>query len=167
MNENFEKEIQEIDLCISKEQMMENLYIDISPSYLMFGESGGEDIRISLNSKKVFGPKPDFLNYEQTSDLIVKTDGLQCIDVVKIIKEEIVWNLRSSTTYSRDEVEKGLVKYFEDRCRNILIYSKGKDDESLEIYYLFRIYYLVKISIANRAYTYNYNHISYHSSCLD
>ena len=27
--------------------------------------------------------------YEQTSDLIVKTDGLQCIDVVKIIKEEI------------------------------------------------------------------------------
>ena len=26
--------------------------------------------------------------YEQTSDLIVKTDGLQCIDVVKIIKEE-------------------------------------------------------------------------------
>ena len=37
MNEDFEKEIQEIDLCISKEQMMENLYIDISPSYLMFG----------------------------------------------------------------------------------------------------------------------------------
>ena len=26
--------------------------------------------------------------YEQTSDLIVKPDGLQCIDVVKIIKEE-------------------------------------------------------------------------------
>ena len=31
MNEDFEKEIQEIDLCISKQQMMENLYIDISP----------------------------------------------------------------------------------------------------------------------------------------
>ena len=56
MNEDFEKEIQEIDLCISKEQMMENLYIDISPSYLMFGESGGEDIRIYLNSKK-YTPK--------------------------------------------------------------------------------------------------------------
>ena len=162
MNENFEKEIQEIDLCISKEQMMENLYIDISPSYLMFGESGGENVRISLNSKKVFGPKPDFLNYvDYYNQLPIEEAHL------KIIKEEIVWNLRSSTTYSRDEVEKGLVKYFEDRCRNILIYSKGKDDESLEIYYLFRIYYLVKISIANRAYTYNYNHISYHSSCLD
>ena len=162
MNEDFEKEIQEIDLCISKEQMMENLYIDISPSYLMFGESGGEDIRISLNSKKVFGPKPDFLNYvDYYNQLPIEEAHL------KIIKEEIVWNLRSSTTYSRDEVEKGLVKYFEDRCRNILIYSKGKDDESLKIYYLFRIYYLVKISIANRAYTYNYNHISYHSSCLD
>ena len=163
MNENFEKEIQEIDLCISKEQMMENLYIDISPSYLMFGESGGEDIRISLNSKKVFGPKPDFLNYvDYYNQLPIEEAHL------KIIKEEIVWNLRSSTTsYSRDEVEKGLVKYFEDRCRNILIYSKGKDDESLEIYYLFRIYYLVKISIANRAYTYSHNDISYHSSCLD
>ena len=162
MNEDFEKEIQEIDLCISKEQMMENLYIDISPSYLMFGESGGENICISLNSKKVFGPKPDFLNYvDYYNQLPIEEAHL------KIIKEEIVWNLRSSTTYSRDEVEKGLVKYFEDRCRNILIYSKGKDDESLEIYYLFRIYYLVKISIANRAYTYNYNHISYHSSCLD
>ena len=163
MNENFEKEIQEIDLCISKEQMMENLYIDISPSYLMFGESGGEDIRISLNSKKVFGPKPDFLNYvDYYNQLPIEEAHL------KIIKEEIVWNLRSSTTsYSRDEVEKGLVKYFEDRCRNILIYSKGKDDESLEIYYLFRIYYLVKLSIANRAYTYSHNDISYHSSCLD
>ena len=162
MNEDFEKEIKEIDLCISKEQMMENLYIDISPSYLMFGESGGEDIRISLNSKKVFGPKPDFLNYvDYYNQLPIEEAHL------KIIKEEIVWNLRSSTTYSRDEVEKGLVKYFEDRCRNILIYSKGKDDESLEIYYLFRIYYLVKISVANRAYTYSYNHISYHSSCLD
>ena len=162
MNENFEKEIQEIDLCISKEQMMENLYIDISPSYLMFGESGGENVCISLNSKKVFGKTPDFLNYvDYYNQLPIEEAHL------KIIKEEIVWNLRSSTTYSRDEVEKGLVKYFEDRCRNILIYSKGKDDESLEIYYLFRIYYLVKISIANRAYTYNYNHISYHSSCLD
>ena len=162
MNEDFEKEIQEIDLCISKEQMMENLYIDISPSYLMFGESGGEDIRISLNSKKVFGPKPDFLNYvDYYNQLPIEEAHL------KIKNEEIVWNLNCSTGYSRDEVEKGLVKYFEDRCRNILIYSKGKDDESLEIYYLFRIYYLVKISIANRAYTYNYNHISYHSSCLD
>ena len=162
MNEDFEKEIQEIDLCISKEQMMENLYIEISPSYLMFGELGGEDIRISLNSKKVFGPKPDFLNYvDYYNQLPIEEAHL------KIIKEEIVWNLRSSTTYSRDEVEKGLVKYFDDRCRNILIYSKGRDDERLEIYYLFRIYYLVKISIANRAYTYNYNHISYHSSCLD
>lgn len=163
MNENFEKEIQEIDLCISKEQMMENLYIDISPSYLMFGESGGEDIRISLNSKKVFGPKPDFLNYvDYYNQLPIEEAHL------KIIKEEIVWNLRSSTTsYSRDEVEKGLVKYFEDRCRNILIYSKGKDDENLELYYLFRIYYLVKLSIANRAYTYSHNDISYHSSCLD
>lgn len=27
--------------------------------------------------------------YEQTADFIVETDGLQCIDVVKIIKEEI------------------------------------------------------------------------------
>lgn len=162
MNEDFEKEIQEIDLCISKEQMISNLYIDISPSYLMFGESGGEDIRISLNSKKVFGPKPDFLNYvDYYNQLPIEEAHL------KIKNEEIVWNLNCSTTYSRDEVEKGLVKYFEDRCRNILIYSKGKDDESLEIYYLFRIYYLVKISIANRAYTYNYNHISYHSSCLD
>ena len=162
MNEDFEKEIQEIDLCISKEQMMENLYIDISPSYLMFGESGGENVCVSLNSKKVFGPKPDFLNYvDYYNQLPIEEAHL------KIIKEEIVWNLRSSTTYSRDEVEKGLVKYFDDRCRNILIYSKGKDDESLEIYYLFRIYYLVKLSIANRAYTYNYNHISYHSSCLD
>lgn len=162
MNEDFEKEIQEIDLCISKEQMMENLYIDISPSYLMFGESGGEDIRISLNSKKVFGPKPDFLNYvDYYNQLPIEEAHM------KIKNEEIVWNLNCSTGYSRDEVEKGLVKYFEDRCRNILIYSKGKDDESLEIYYLFRIYYLVKISIANRAYTYNYNHISYHSSCLD
>lgn len=162
MNEDFEKEIQEIDLCISKEQMMENLYIDISPSYLMFGESGGEDIRISLNSKKVFGPKPDFLNYvDYYNQLPIEEAHL------KIKNEEIVWNLNCSTGYSRDEVEKGLVKYFEDRCRNILIYSKGKDDESLELYYLFRIYYLVKISIANRAYTYNYNHISYHSSCLD
>ena len=162
MNENFEKEIQEIDLCISKEQMMENLYIDISPSYLMFGESGGEGIRISLNSKKVFGPKPDFLNYvDYYNQLPIEEAHM------KIKNEEIVWNLNCSTGYSRDEVEKGLVKYFDDRCRNILIYSKGKDDESLEIYYLFRIYYLVKISIANRAYTYNYNHISYHSSCLD
>ena len=162
MNEDFEKEIKEIDLCISKEQMMENLYIDISPSYLMFGESGGEDIRISLNSKKVFGPKPDFLNYiDYYNQLPIEEAHL------KIKNEEIVWNLNCSTGYSRDEVEKGLVKYFDDRCRNILIYSKGKDDESLEIYYLFRIYYLVKISIANRAYTYNYNHISYHSSCLD
>ena len=162
MNENFEKETQEIDLCISKEQMMENLYIDISPSYLMFGESGGEDIRISLNSKKVFGPKPDFLNYvDYYNQLPIEEAHL------KIKNEEIVWNLTCSNACSRDEVEKGLVKYFEDRCRNILIYSKGKDDESLEIYYLFRIYYLVKISIANRAYTYNYNHISYHSSCLD
>ena len=162
MNEDFEKEIKEIDLCISKEQMMENLYIDISPSYLMFGESGGEDIRISLNSKKVFGPKPDFLNYvDYYNQLPIEEAHL------KIKNEEIVWNLTCSTGYSRDEVEKGLVKYFDDRCRNILIYSKGKDDESLEIYYLFRIYYLVKISIANRAYTYNYNHISYHSSCLD
>ena len=163
MNENFEKEIQEIDLCISKEQMMENLYIDISPSYLMFGESGGENICISLNSKKVFGPKPDFLNYvDYYNQLPIEEAHL------KIIKEEIVWNLRSSTTsYSRDEVEKGLVKYFEDRCRNILIYSKGKDDENLELYYLFRIYYLVKLSIANRAYTYSHNDISYHSSCLD
>ena len=162
MNEDFEKEIQEIDLCISKEQMMENLYIDISPSYLMFGESGGEDIRISLNSKKVFGPKPDFLNYvDYYNQLPIEEAHM------KIKNEEIVWNLNCSTGYSRDEVEKGLVKYFDDRCRNILIYSKGKDDESLEIYYLFRIYYLVKISIANRAYTYNYNHISYHSSCLD
>ena len=162
MNEDFEKEIQEIDLCISKEQMMENLYIDISPSYLMFGESGGEDIRISLNSKKVFGPKPDFLNYvDYYNQLPIEEAHL------KIKNEEIVWNLRSYIACSQDEHEKGLVKYFEDRCRNILIYSKGKDDESLEIYYLFRIYYLVKISIANRAYTYNYNHISYHSSCLD
>ena len=162
MNEDFEKEIQEIDLCISKEQMMENLYIEISPSYLMFGGLGGEHVHISLNSKKVFGKTPDFLNYvDYYNQLPIEEAHL------KIIKEEIVWNLRSSTTYSRDEVEKGLVKYFEDRCRNILIYSKGKDDESLEIYYLFRIYYLVKISIANRAYTYNYNHISYHSSCLD
>ena len=162
MNENFEKEIQEIDLCISKEQMMENLYIDISPSYLMFGESGGENVCISLNSKKVFGPKPDFLNYvDYYNQLPIEEAHLT------IIKEEIVWNLRSSTTYSRDEVEKGLVKYFEDRCRNILIYSKGKDDENLELYYLFRIYYLVKISIANRAYTYSHNDISYHSSCLD
>ena len=163
MNENFEKEIQEIDLCISKEQMMENLYIDISPSYLMFGESGGENVRISLNSKKVFGKTPDFLNYvDYYNQLPIEEAHL------KIIKEEIVWNLRSSTTsYSRDEVEKGLVKYFEDRCRNILIYSKGKDDENLELYYLFRIYYLVKLSIANRAYTYSHNDISYHSSCLD
>ena len=162
MNEDFENEIQEINLCISKEQMMENLYIDISPSYLMFGESGGEDIRISLNSKKVFGPKPDFLNYvDYYNQLPIEEAHL------KIKNEEIVWNLNCSTGYSRGEVEKGLVKYFDDRCRNILIYSKGKDDESLEIYYLFRIYYLVKISIANRAYTYNYNHISYHSSCLD
>lgn len=162
MNEDFEKEIQEIDLCISKEQMMENLYIDISPSYLMFGESGGENICISLNSKKVFGPKPDFLNYvDYYNQLPIEEAHL------KIKNEEIVWNLTCSTAYSRDEVEKGLIKYFDDRCRNILIYSKGKDDESLEIYYLFRIYYLVKISIANRAYTYNYNHISYHSSCLD
>ena len=162
MNEDFEKEIQEIDLCISKEQMMENLYIDISPSYLMFGESGGEDIRISLNSKKVFGKTPQFLNYvDYYNQLPIEEAHL------KIIKEEIVWNLSCSTGYSRDEVEKGLVKYFEDRCRNILIYSKGRDDESLELYLLFRIYYLVKISIANRAYTYNYNHISYHSSCLD
>ena len=162
MNEDFEKEIQEIDLCISKEQMMENLYIDISPSYLMFGESGGENICVSLNSKKDFGPKPDFLNYvDYYNQLPIEEAHL------KIKNEEIVWNLNCSTGYSRDEVEKGLVKYFDDRCRNILIYSKGKDDESLEIYYLFRIYYLVKISIANRAYTYNYNHISYHSSCLD
>ena len=135
MNENFEKEIQEIDLCISKEQMMENLYIDISPSYLMFGESGGENVCVSLNSKKVFGPKPDFLNYvDYYNQLPIEEAHL------KIIKEEIVWNLRCSIAYSRDEAEKGLVKYFEDRCRNILIYSKGKDDESLEIYYLFRIY---------------------------
>lgn len=162
MNEDFEKEIQEIDLCISKEQMMENLYIDISPSYLMFGESGGENICISLNSKKVFGPKPDFLNYvDYYNQLPIKEAHMN------IINEKIVWNLNCSTACSRDEHEKGLVKYFDDRCRNILIYSKGKDDESLEIYYLFRIYYLVKISIANRAYTYNYNHISYHSSCLD
>ena len=162
MNEDFEKEIQEIDLCISKEQMMENLYIDISPSYLMFGESGGENVCVSLNSKKVFGPKPDFLNYvDYYNQLPIEEAHL------KIKNEEIVLNLNCSTGYSRDEVEKGLVKYFDDRCRNILIYSKGKDDESLEIYYLFRIYYLVKISIANRAYTYNYNHISYHSSCLD
>ena len=162
MNEDFEKEIQEIDLCISKEQMMENLYIDISPSYLMFGESGGEDIRISLNSKKVFGKTPDFLNYvDYYNQLPIEEAHMN------IINEKIVWNLNCSTGYSRDEVEKGLVKYFDDRCRNILIYSKGKDDESLEIYYLFRIYYLVKISIANRACTYNYNHISYHSSCLD
>ena len=162
MNENFEKEIQEIDLCISKEQMMENLYIDISPSYLMFGESGGENICISLNSKKVFGPKPNFLNYvDYYNQLPIEEAHL------KIKNEEIVWNLTCSNACSRDEHEKGLVKYFEDRCRNILIYSKGKDDESLEIYYLFRIYYLVKISMANRAYTYNYNHISYHSSCLD
>lgn len=141
---------------------MENLYIDISPSYLMFGESGGENICISLNSKKVFGQKPDFLNYvDYYNQLPIEEAHL------KIKNEEIVWNLRSSIACSRDEHEKGLVKYFEDRCRNILIYSKGKDDESLEIYYLFRIYYLVKISIANRAYTYNYNHISYHSSCLD
>ena len=162
MNEDFEKEIKEIDLCISKEQMMENLYIDISPSYLMFGESGGENICISLNSKKVFGPKPDFLNYvDYYNRLPIEEAHL------KIKNEQIVWNLTCSNACSRDEHEKGLVKYFEDRCRNILIYSKGKDDESLEIYYLFRIYYLVKISIANRAYTYNYNHISYHSSCLD
>ena len=162
MNEDFEKEIKEIDLCISKEQMMENLYIDISPSYLMFGELCGEDIHISLNSKKVFGPKPDFLNYvDYYNQLPIEEAHL------KITNEKIVWNLSCSIAHSRDEVEKGLVKYFEDRCRNILIYSKGKDDESLEIYYLFRIYYLVKISIANRAYTYNYNHISYHSSCLD
>ena len=162
MNEDFEKEIQEIDLCISKEQMMENLYIDISPSYLMFGESGGENICISLNSKKVFGPKPDFLNYvDYYNQLPIEEAHL------KIKNDEIVWNLKCSNACSRAEHEKGLVKYFEDRCRNILIYSKGKDDESLEIYYLFRIYYLVKISIANRAYTYNYNHISYHSSCLD
>ena len=162
MNEDFEKEIQEIELCISKEQMMENLYIDISPSYLMFGESGGENVCVSLNSKKVFGPKPDFLNYvDYYNQLPIEEAHL------KIIKEKIVWNLRSSTTYSRDEVEKGLVKYFEDRCRNILIYSKGKDDENLELYYLFRIYYLVKLSIANRAYTYSHNDISYHSSCLD
>ena len=142
---------------------MENLYIDISPSYLMFGELYGEDIRISLNSKKVFGKTPDFLNYvDYYNQLSIEEAHL------KIIKEEIVWNLRSSTTsYSRDEVEKGLVKYFEDRCRNILIYSKGKDDENLELYYLFRIYYLVKLSIANRAYTYSHNDISYHSSCLD
>ena len=162
MNEDFEKEIQEIDLCISKEQMMENLYIDISPSYLMFGESGGKDICISLNSKKVFGPKPDFLNYvDYYKQLPIEEAHLE------ITNEKIVWNLNSSTRLSHDEAEKALVKYFDDRCRNILIYSKGKDDESLEIYYLFRIYYLVKISIANRAYTYNYNHISYHSSCLD
>ena len=162
MNEDFEKEIQEIDLCISKEQMMENLYIEISPSYLMFGGLGGEHVHISLNSKKVFGKTPDFLNYvDYYNKLPIEEAHL------KITNEKIVWNLKSYIRHSHDEVEKGLVKYFEDRCRNILIYSKGKDDESLELYLLFRIYYLVKISIANRAYTYSHNDISYHSSCLD
>lgn len=162
MKEDFEKEIQEIDLCISKEQMMANLYIDISPSYLMFGESYEKDIRVSLNSKKVFGTKPDFLNYlDYYNQLPIKEAHM------KIINEEIVWNLECSIRSSYDEVEKALVKFFEDGCRNILIYSKGKDDESLELYYLFQIYYLVKLSIANRAYTYSYNDVSYHSSCLD
>ena len=45
----------------------------------------GNDLHVKKKKKK---QKRQAI-YEQTSDLIVKTDGLQCIDVVKIIKEEI------------------------------------------------------------------------------